>query len=380
MVILVRRLLLLSVFAGSHVVFAGENVWTTNGPPGPVTAIAIDPKTLALYAAVRFAPDRDGVFRRPNAAGGWDLLAEAPAFLPISTVAVDPSNSNVYASTNQAPLSGGYVYRSIDNGITWFLIASSQRQNFWSFAFPADDPATLYAGGSSCYCQGFPCFYRTVCYASVLESVDAGLNWRSLGEILAGGRISSVAQDPFDRNRIYAAGDGGIFVTSNGGNHWTAANTGLESCLSVTSLVVDPRDGSVVFIGATWGRGLFECGGVFRSRDGGQTWTPTSLRNRDVTSLVIDPQNPDTLYAGTSFPNPIYADVGVFRSTDGGETWARVGSELPAGVTALLIEPSGRALHAATPTGVYDYEIIPGARPPVVPPRTRGTRTLPARP
>jgi hypothetical protein len=363
----------------SHVARAGENVWTTNGPPRPVSAIAIDPSTLTLYAVAPTARDRDAVFRRSSTAVSWDLLAEAPPFRLISTVAVDPSDSKVYASINLGPF-GGEVYRSTDSGVEWVLISSSQQLNFWYFAFPANDPASLYAGGSECYCTAALCFFHTQCSAAVLRSTDSGMTWSVLGGRLAGERIAGVAPDPFDRNRIYAAGGGGIFGTFDGGNHWTATNTGLGSCLSATSLVVDPRDSGVIFTGATWGRGLFECGGVFRSRDGGQTWTPTSLRNRDVTSLVIDPQNPDTLYAGTSLPNPIYPDVGVFRSTDGGETWARVGSELPAGVTALVIEPSGRVLHAATPAGVFDYEIVPGARPPVIPPRGRGTRTLLARP
>jgi hypothetical protein len=93
----------------------------------------------------------------------------------------------------------------------------------------------------------------------------------------------------------------------------------------------------------------------------------------------MDPRNPDTLYAGVAGENPIYPDVGVFQSTDGGVTWIRIGSQLP-GVTALVIEPSGRTLHAATPDGVFDLETVPGARPPVLSPRIRGTRMVPARP
>ena len=376
LVIWVRGLFGLSLFLASANIFAGENVWTTDGPPGAVSALAIDPTTLTLYAVTRTAPDRDGVFKRSDTAGTWDLLAEAPPFRLISTVAVDPSDSNVYASINAGPF-GGAFYRSTDNGITWVLVASSQQQNFWYFAFPADESETLYAGGSSCYCTGFPCFFRTLCSASVFESTDSGVTWRALGGLLAGGRVSSVAFDPFARNRIYAAGDGGVFVTLDRGAHWSSPTAGGEGCQSIT-VAVDPRDGNVVFAATRFGRASY-CGGLYRSEDGGRAWIRTLIETFDVTSIQIDPQSPEIVYTAAAIRDANGERSGVLRSTDGGGTWTQLGSNLP-DVVSLVLEPSGHVLHAATSTGVFDYEIVPGARPPVIPPRTRETRVLAPRP
>jgi hypothetical protein len=126
---------------------------------------------------------------------------------------------------------------------------------------------------------------------------------------------------------------------------------------------------------------LLECGGVFRTDDGGQSWVPTTLRNVFATSIAVDPSKPETVYAGARKPGPLYPDGGVFRSTDGGRTWERIGLGLPpSGVHQIVIEPSGTVIHAGTLSGVYDYEIVPGARPPVIPDRSRTTRVLPGRP
>ncbi|HEX9148779.1 MAG TPA: hypothetical protein VF958_06415 [Thermoanaerobaculia bacterium] len=100
-----------------------------------------------------------------------------------------------------------------------------------------------------------------------------------------------------------------------------------------------------------------------------------------MTCLAIDPADPETIYAGTARIGFFSPDGGVFRSLDGGQTWEPFGSGLPPeGVTHIVIDPTGRTVHAGTSAGVYDYEIVPGARPPIVPGRSRTTRVLPSRP
>jgi hypothetical protein len=72
---------------------------------------------------------------------------------------------------------------------------------------------------------------------------------------------------------------------------------------------------------------------------------------------------------------------GVFRSVDGGETWSPLGAipRMP-DVSRIVVESSGRFIQAGTASGVFDYEIVPGARPPVISERDRETRTLPSWP
>jgi hypothetical protein len=170
-------------------------------------------------------------------------------------------------------------------------------------------------------------------------------------------------------------------MSTDAGDQWFAANAGLQ-CYPF-ALAIRPSDGAL-FAGTAWASpDRFFCGGVFRSDDGGQSWRSTGLSSHYVKSLAIDPTNPQTIYAGAGPPLIGFSspDGGVFRSEDGGETWAPFGFGLPPrGVDRLVIEPSGLRLHASTSEGVFDYEIVPGARPPVAPARTRQTRTISTRP
>jgi photosystem II stability/assembly factor-like uncharacterized protein len=368
MVILVRAVLLfLALLVSSAAVFAGQNVWTTSGPVGSVTA-------LGAGAAGVFAGAADGRvgFRSVDHGASWTVIGEVPIYWSVSAFSLDSMNpTDVYAAANSYPFDSA-IYRSEDRGNSWAHVASL-RGNVLALAVRPDRPGSLYGGFSSCYCYGFPCFLHLTCSGEVRTSADFGMTWDPPGTGLAGSAISSLAFDPVDPNRIYAASVAGVFVSTDAGDHWSAANAGLQ-CGPVLALAIRPPDG-VLFAGTA-------CGGVFRSDDGGQSWRSTGLPSHYIKSLVIDPANPQTIYAGAgSFVGFSSPGGGVFRSEDGGETWALFGSGLPPrGVDRLVIEPSGLRLHASTSEGVFDYEIVPGARPPIVPPRARETRTVPARP
>src|SRR4030095_2676322 len=178
-------------------------------------------------------------------------------------------------------------------------------------AAPAGRPGVLYAATSSCR--------EASCTAEVQKSVDFGVTWVIRRDGLAGPFIRTIAVDPLDPNRIYAGG-AGVFVSSDAGEHWSAASA-RPSCFYVLALAIRPSDG-VVFAGAgsVFGFGLnrTSCGGVYRSTDGGKNWSPIGLAGEYVTSVAIDAANSITLYAGTDLVS--LSDVGgVFRSNDGGE-------------------------------------------------------------
>ena len=102
----------------------------------------------------------------------------------------------------------------------------------------------------------------------------------------------------------------------------------------VTAIAVHPNNPDIIFIGTAWG-------GVWRTRDGGSTWTPVfdrapSLGIGGPGAIAIDPTNADTLYVGTSSRNgsqfsgdSTQPPAGLFRSTDGGASWIRLGSSYP---------------------------------------------------
>jgi hypothetical protein len=354
---------------GSHTAGAAENVWTTAGPPGPITALAGDSDVVfaGSFANGQGVGYRDGVM-------GWTLIGEVPLYWSISDFAIDPADPNrVYAAANYGDVSA--VYRSEDRGHNWNHVASLGVPIFDLVVRP-DRPGTLYAASRNCF--RIPAHLPS-CAAEIQKSLDFGATWTSTRDGLAGWAISTIAIDPVDPNKIYAGGDGGVFLSTDAGDRWSAISAGL-TCLS--TLAVHASGGAVFAASGQLESSRLTCGGVHRSVDGGRTWTPLSIASHYFTSIAIDPTDPRTMYAGAYWPGGFFVPRGtVFRSTDGGDTWTEFGLGLPAsGVTDLVIDATGRRLHAATPEGVFDVEVVPGARPPVISPRFRGTRTLPARP
>jgi photosystem II stability/assembly factor-like uncharacterized protein len=367
---------------GCGSLLAGENVWTTNGPPGVVTALAVDPNGSWLLAGVG-VEGRSVGYRSEDQGQTWVVIGEAPPTSSILGFAVDPDRAETVfaaATISAGTFSTATLFLSPDAGASWSNVTTLFATEMHALAHDAN---TLFAAGRWCRCFQAPCFIYSTCGPAVLRSADSGATWTYLPFGLAGSRVAVLAIDRSDPARIYAGGDGGLFVSDDNGDHWAASVSGMEGCSSVTAIATDPRNAGVVFAATTWRNTQpYACGAVFRSADSGRTWAPMSLRGRDVTSLAIDPRTFNVLYVGVATSNPVDPEVGVFRSTDGGSTWGRFGAGLPnSGVRGLVIEPSGRILHAATDQGVFDYEIVPGARPPVVPGWDRGeTRSVPSRP
>jgi photosystem II stability/assembly factor-like uncharacterized protein len=108
----------------------------------------------------------------------------------------------------------------------------------------------------------------------------------------------------------------------------------------ITDLAVDPDNDDIVFAGTAEG-------GVFRTRDGGQTWTPLfdEMPVLSIGAVAIDPSNSNVVYAGTGEVNPgggsiAYGGAGLFRSTDQGDTWSLVGLENSGSIGRIAIDPS----------------------------------------
>src|SRR6266849_1616397 len=119
--------------------------------------------------------------------------------------------------------------------------------------------------------------------------VQAGLNeWTSGGP--EGGSIRVVVVDPQTPTTLYAGTPGGVFKSANGGESWSPVNTGLSSS-AIRALVVDPQTPTTLYAGTS--------GGVFVSSNSAGNWTAmnTGLTNTTVRALAVDPQTPTTLYA-----------------------------------------------------------------------------------
>jgi photosystem II stability/assembly factor-like uncharacterized protein len=122
-----------------------------------------------------------------------------------------------------------------------------------------------------------------------------------------------------ERGRIGDAGDGALYRSTDGAEHWTRMTLPAGSN-GPNGLAVDPRDPQRLYL-AAWGvatPGGDTGGGVFLSTDAGQSWSNVLPQSQHVYDVTVDPARPSVLYA-CGF------DRGAYRSTDGGAAWARLG-------------------------------------------------------
>ena len=236
-------------------------------------------------------------------------------------------------------------------------------------------------------------------------AVSAGPIWTARG--LEGLSISSLAVDPGSPSRIYAAaGDGGIYRSSDGGASWTQANLGRAA----EKVEIDPRDGTIYSIsgarlyrsgdhGETWtkldfsgqvwtGRewlssstsepvwsvavnasdsGALYAGhsgaSVSTSRDGGSTWSSSyfdyycsDFCAEAITTLALDPASRSTVYAGIDADADYPGFAEMFKSTDGGKNWKQsdTGLVLWSSVYSIVVDPNdSERVFAGTSAGTY---------------------------
>jgi photosystem II stability/assembly factor-like uncharacterized protein len=167
--------------------------------------------------------------------------------------------------------------------------------------------------------------------ASVSETAGpfGALRWRSLGP-QRGGRSTAVAgsaQRPLEY--YFGATGGGLWKSTDGGVTWQPVTDKQITSSSVGAVAVAPSNPDVVYIGTGESeiRGNIAPGdGVYKSADGGKTWTHVGLRDaQNISKIRVHPTNPDIAFVAAfghhAAPNE---ERGIFRTTDGGKTWQKV--------------------------------------------------------
>ena len=183
----------------------------------------------------------------------------------------------------------------------------------------------------------------TLLYAQVAPSeMFNGMQWRLIGPF-RGGRAVAVSGIPGDgATYFFGAVDGGVWKTENAGVTWVPLFDG-QPIASIGALAVAPSNPQVIYAGTGESdiRSALSSGdGVYKSIDGGKTWTNVGLRDtRQISRIVVDPKNADVVYVGALGhaygPN---AERGVYKSADGGKSWAHVLDQGPQiGVSDLAI-------------------------------------------
>lgn len=310
----------------------GAAAWKTIGPDGgSVPSIVVNPSNPGeAYAAT--SSDQGQVFRSTNGGSSWKRVG---AFAEtISCLALVPGNPDaVYA------LGSTKVFKSLNKGTTWTGIALGAGRFGYSGRIVVShaDPNTLLVAGYRVY-QTTPSWASCL---AVFRSINGGRTWTTTqfepGTEFA--YMRALVQSPSDARILFFGGDGyragkrfnTIYKSVDGGLSWSKIT---EPKLNVTGLAVHPSNPNRVFYSSG--------DGVFRSADGGTTWEANS-GFLYASSLAIDPLNPETLHAGSG--------PGCYRSTDGGITWV-ASSTPPAGTGRSLAVRGDRILYGSS-AGIY---------------------------
>jgi len=208
-------------------------------------------------------------------------------------------------------------------------------------------------------------YYMGAVGGGVWKSTDAGATWEPIFDSQPVASIGALAVAPSDPNVIYV-GSGeadmrsdisygnGVYKSTDAGRTWT--RVGLEDTRQIGRILIDPKNPDVAFVAALGhAYGANSQRGVFRTADGGRTWSRVLYKNDDTGAidLAFDPQDSQVLYATlwqtrrppwNVYPPSKGPGSGLYKSTDGGSTWQHLqGNGLPSqllGRIGVAVAPS----------------------------------------
>jgi photosystem II stability/assembly factor-like uncharacterized protein len=164
---------------------------------------------------------------------------------------------------------------------------------------------------------------------AVDPAIVKAYQWRSIGPLRAGRSIAVSGVKGRPKEAYAGQTGGGLWKTTDGGDHWTPVTDGQVHSGSVGAVAVSETSPDVVYIGMGESciRGNIQPGdGVYKSTDAGKTWTHLGFKDSDAISKIrIHPTNPDIVFVADFGKYSVPSDErGVFKSVDGGKTWRKV--------------------------------------------------------
>ena len=231
-----------------------------------------------------------------------------------------------------------------------------------------------YRGGRTRALAGVPSqpnvFYIAAVNGGVWKTNDYGRTWNPIFDHEPTGSVGAIAVAPSDPEIIYVgSGEGlqrpdlstgdGIYKSTDGGKTWT--HLGLRDGQQIPHIAVDPRDPNRLFV-AVLGHpyGPNEERGLYGSSDGGQTFKRLLYKdeNTGANDVELDPSNPDVVYAAMwearqgPWENGAWSGTGgIFKSTDGGKNWRQLTQGLPSGADGLV--QANLAIAPSEPNRIY---------------------------
>jgi photosystem II stability/assembly factor-like uncharacterized protein len=281
-----------------------------------------------------------GVWKTDDDGRTWAPIFDSQPTQSIGAIAVAPSNASIiYVGSGEGlhrpDLSvGDGMYRSSDGGQTWTHLGLEDAQQIPDVAVDPHDPNRLYVA-----VLGHP--FGPSAQRGVYRSSDGGATWQQVLRRDQDTGASFIRIDPFDANTLYAGlwnvrsgpwednntyngTKGGLFKSTDGGEHWRQLKEGLPAGLSQIDVAVAPsargRLYATVATGAEGEYGSAVGLGVYRSDDGGEHWHVATTDPRpalrigggDLPIIKVDPKNADVLFS---------ASIVTHKSEDGGSTW-----------------------------------------------------------
>ena len=285
----------------------------------------------------------------------------------VSAVIGVPGDANVYYF---GAASGG-VFRSLDGGVSWEAVMDDQPVSaIGSLAIDPANPNVIWAGTGETFIRS-----NILTGNGIYKSLDGGDSWENVGLELTG-RIGRIVVDPLDTDTVFAAAMGhsygpqqerGVYRTQDGGTTWERVLF-VDEHTGCADIVIDPNNPNILYAGMwplfirTWGRvSGGNGGGLWRSKDGGDTWEElTDGRNNGLPhkpigkiGLGMTHDNSERIYAliETS-SNDVMGEIDehqgvLWRSDDGGESWSMVNgnhilAQRPLYYTRLAVAPDNQ--------------------------------------
>lgn len=323
-------------------------------------SLGID-KNGVLYAGV----EDEGLYKSVNGGASWKLVGNKGFVRAFAVDAVNPLIIYLAADRNWKSLDGGSTWKAlpttlpsdicaivVDPRASGTLYLATQYRGIYKSADFAETLTPVNDGLTDIYVNALAIAPSrpTVLYAGTLSaglfrSMNGGGAWTAVNKGFRAQDIKDIAFDAKTAGVLYVGTGTGLFKGTGGGPPWRSLNAApYPAAAGCESVAVDARNPAVIYAGSYYQ-------GMFKTTDGGQTWTKLSLTAR-ITSVVLDPADPDRIFA-TTFGS------GLYRSTNAGRTWAQAGfkDSSPGGVVFDTSRPgtvyvwTGSSLWRGTATG-----------------------------